>query len=532
MNPWISALREGVVSGTSASVFSTLALAIAGRKQAGSWTAPTNSTSHWIWGWPALHVDRATWRHTATGYAIHHSAAVFWAVLHARSTQSVAATYRPGPAVAAGLAAAAIACVADFRATPQRLTPGFEHRLSRPALALVYGAFGLGMALASLAWRARGSDRAQLQAALDAGERSRPDRQAGGNADCCPQSSRDVRAANREQSMKLKLKPLREQVIVITGAGSGIGAATAKMAARRGAKVVLAGRQEESLARVVADIERDGGSAVSITADVGVEADHDRILERAVQSYGRVDTWVNNAGVSIFGTLESVPVEDQRKLFDTDYWGVVYGSMVAVRHMKQEGGALINVGSEVSDRAVPLQGAYSAAKHAVKGFTDALRMELREDDAPISVTLIKPASIATGFTSHARNYMDVQPDLPSPIYAAETVAEAILHAAERPTRDLYVGSASRAISTLGQNLPSLADRMGSWLFRQQRGDAAAQGGSDSLYDAGGSHPAQERQGRRHSVYTQMAIHPRSTSLAAAALVLGGAACWLLRRNHR
>ncbi|HCW20987.1 MAG TPA: short-chain dehydrogenase, partial [Achromobacter sp.] len=155
--------------------------------------------------------------------------------------------------------------------------------------------------------------------------------------------------------MKLSLKPLRDQVIVITGAGSGIGAATARMAGERGAKVVLAGRQEEALARIVEEVIRGGGAAVSVVADVGIEADHQRILDHAIQSYGRVDTWVNNAGVSIYGSLEQVPIEDQRKLFDTDYWGVVYGSLTAVRHMKQSGGALINVGSEVSDRAIPLQ---------------------------------------------------------------------------------------------------------------------------------------------------------------------------------
>lgn len=330
--------------------------------------------------------------------------------------------------------------------------------------------------------------------------------------------------------MKLSLKPLRDQVIVITGAGSGIGAATARMAGERGAKVVLAGRQEEALARIVEEVIRGGGAAVSVVADVGIEADHQRILDHAIQSYGRVDTWVNNAGVSIYGSLEQVPIEDQRKLFDTDYWGVVYGSLTAVRHMKQSGGALINVGSEVSDRAIPLQGTYSAAKHAVKGFTDALRMELREEKAPISVTLIKPASVATGFTVHARNYMDVEPDLPPPVYAAETVADAILHAAQHPTRDLFVGSASRAIATLGQNVPSLADRMSGWLYRHQRGEAPAAGGSDSLYTAGGEHSAVRRRGRRHSVYTQMVTHPRS-SLATTA-ILSGAVLWALSRRGR
>ncbi|WP_144631080.1 SDR family oxidoreductase [Bordetella genomosp. 13] len=332
--------------------------------------------------------------------------------------------------------------------------------------------------------------------------------------------------------MKLRLKPLRAQVIVITGAGSGIGAATARMAAREGARLVLCGRGEEALTRLAEDIVRDGGQAKVVTADTGVPEDHERVLQRALDTYGRVDTWVNNAGVSIFGTLEDVPLEDQRKLFETDYWGVVYGSMTAVRHMKRSGGgALINLGSEVSDRAVPLQGAYSAAKHAVKGFTDALRMELREARAPISVTLIKPASISTGFTEHARNYMDVEPQLPPPVYAPEMVAEAILHAAQHPVRDVYVGGASRAISVVGQNMPGLADRMAGWLMRNQRGKGPSVGLSDSLYEGGGAHPATEQSGRRRSVYTSAALNSGTTWLAAAALI-GGAALWMRREKHR
>lgn len=332
--------------------------------------------------------------------------------------------------------------------------------------------------------------------------------------------------------MKLRLKPLREQVIVITGAGSGIGAATARMAAQQGAKVVLCGRGEEALTRLADEIAGAGGQAKVIVADAGVPEDHERILQNALAAYGRVDTWVNNAGVSIFGPLEDVPLEDQRKLFETDYWGVVYGSMTAVRHFKVSGGgALINVGSEVSDRAVPLQGAYSAAKHAVKGFTDALRMELQQQGAPVSVTLIKPASIATGFTEHARNYMDVEPQLPPPVYAPEMVAEAILHAAQHPVRDLYVGSASRAISMVGQNMPGLADRMAGWLMRSQRGKGPAVRGSDSLYEGGGSHPASMRPARRRSVYTYAAMNSGKSWLAAAA-VLGGAALWMRHAKHR
>ena len=328
--------------------------------------------------------------------------------------------------------------------------------------------------------------------------------------------------------MKVRLKKLHDQVIVITGASSGIGLATAQLAARHGAKVVLACRNQQALDEVVANLRAEGGDAMAVQADVGVAADHDRILGAAIERYGRVDTWVNNAGVSIFGRLEDVPIEDQRRLFDTNYWGVVYGSTTAVAHLKKQGGALINVGSEVSDRAVPLQGAYSASKHAVKGYTDALRMELEADGAPISVTLIKPASIATGYSQHARNYMDVEPRLPPPLYAADTVARAILYAAEHPRRDIFVGSASKAISSMGQRMPAMADRMAGWLIRHQRSDTPAGDRADALYEAGAPvhddtahHDGHPPHVRKTSIYTHLTTGGRGLLWAgAAALVCG------------
>lgn len=328
--------------------------------------------------------------------------------------------------------------------------------------------------------------------------------------------------------MKVRLKKLHDQVIVITGASSGIGLATARLAARRGAKVVLACRNQEVLNQVVDELRAAGGDALAVPADVGVAADHDRILGAAIERYGQIDTWVNNAGVSIFGRLQDVPIEDQRRLFDTNYWGVVYGSTTAAAHLKKHGGALINVGSEVSDWAVPLQGAYSASKHAVKGYTDALRMELEAEAAPISVTLIKPASIATGYADHARNYMDVEPRLPPPLYSAETVARAILYAAEHPRRDIYVGSASKAISSMGQRMPGLADRMAGWLIRHQRSDRPAGDRADALYEAGAPSRADTARGdgdvphvRRGSVYTHLTTGGRGLLWAgAAALVCG------------
>jgi len=162
----------------------------------------------------------------------------------------------------------------------------------------------------------------------------------------------------------MKLKRLKDQTIVITGATSGIGLATARMAARAGASVVLSGRSAEALESVCEEIEAAGGKAAAVVADVSNPEDVRRLAEEAVRRFGGFDTWVNNAGVSIYGNVFDIPIEDQRKLFETNYWGVVTGSSAALQHLKGKGtgGAIINVGSVVSDRAFPLQGVYSASK--------------------------------------------------------------------------------------------------------------------------------------------------------------------------
>ncbi|PLC54240.1 short-chain dehydrogenase [Pollutimonas nitritireducens] len=324
--------------------------------------------------------------------------------------------------------------------------------------------------------------------------------------------------------MKKTLKPLKQQVIVITGASSGIGLATARIAARRGARLVLACRNKPALDRLVEELKAEGADAIAVKADVGIQEDHRKILDAAITAFGGVETWVNNAGVSIFGKLEEVAIDDQRQLFETNYWGVVYGSLTAISQLRLTGGALINVGSEVSDRAVPLQGAYSASKHAVKGFTDALRMELEADGAPVSVTLIKPASIDTGFLQHAKNYLDVEPQLAPPVYDAKVVAEAILYAAEHPMRDVFVGSASKAISAFGQRMPSFADKLlGRSMIRAQRSDRPAQARHDALWDAGDDLARESRDTDKHarsfSVYTDMNTRWRALTLTSAGLAI-------------
>jgi short-subunit dehydrogenase len=335
--------------------------------------------------------------------------------------------------------------------------------------------------------------------------------------------------------MNVSLKPLKDQVIVITGASSGIGLVTARMASTQGARVVLAARNEEALSRLANELNSGGARAIAVGGDVGSESDMRRIADETIARFGGFDTWVNNAGVSVYGNLLELPIEDQRQMFETNFWGVVYGSRIACQHLRGRGGALINIGSVVSDRAVPMQGIYSASKHAVKGYTDALRIEIEKEGLPISVTLIQPASIDTPFPRHAANYMDVEPTLPPPVYAPELVAETILHAAENPVRNLFVGEAAKMISSMGKYTPRLADKyMESTMFDQQRTDRpSVPGRENALYEAGyGMAERGDYQGHvfESSPYTKAAMHPLMAGAVALGATLAVAGLFRARRG--
>ena len=335
--------------------------------------------------------------------------------------------------------------------------------------------------------------------------------------------------------MRTQLKPLKNQVIVITGASSGINLVAARKAAGRGARVLLVSRNEEALREICDGIRAGGGEASYAVADVAVESDLQRVAQIALERYGGFDTWVNGAAVSIYGKVLEVTLEDQRRLFETNYWGVVNGSRVAAQHLGERGGVIVNVGSVLSDRAIPIQGVYSASKHAVKGFTDALRMEIETDRLPISVSLIKPSAIDTPYMRHAKNYLDVQPKNPPPVYAPELVADAILYAAEHRVRDIVVGGGGRLISTFGMLFPRLTDLGMRWTmpYFQRTRQPARPREENNLYRP--DHDGEERSGIsdmhvfERSAYTRARLNPLKTAALAAAL--GGAALLALRRGR-
>ncbi|WP_135851805.1 SDR family oxidoreductase [Halorussus salinus] len=337
--------------------------------------------------------------------------------------------------------------------------------------------------------------------------------------------------------MSADLKPLEKQVVVVTGASSGIGLTTARMAADRGARVVVAARSEEALRELTDEIRHSGGEATYVVADVRDRDDVREIAATARDAYGGFDTWVNVAGAFLYGKLEETPVEDMRDQFDTNVWGLLYGSLEATNLLKDRGGAIINVGSVASDRAIPLQGSYSASKHAVEGFTDALRMELEQDGAPVSVTLVKPASIDTPYPDHAKNHMDEAATLPPPVYAPETVARAILDAAENPQRDVYVGGGAKGMAALGHYAAGVLDTVMEKLFvpMQKDDEAPRRDAPNNLDESTGD--LEERGGiDRHvsetSAYTEASQRRSLTGLALAGLGAVGLALYARSRSKR
>jgi len=331
----------------------------------------------------------------------------------------------------------------------------------------------------------------------------------------------------------ITLKPLSRQVIVITGASSGIGLVTARKAAAAGASVVLISRSEEALRRIVGEIEEAGGTAMFAVADVGDLAAVQAAARRAIERFGRIDTWVNNAGVAIYAKLVDTPMDEHERLIRTNYFGVVHGALTAVAHLGRDGGALITVASIASDIPSPVMGAYAASKHAVKAYVESLRIEAIGDGLPLSITLIKPSGIDTPITRHAANHQDGKALIPPPIYDPELVADAILDAAVHPRRDVTVGGGGRAQVLLSVHFPRLLDRFGHLMEPLLRDRARPDVEADNLDAPKGDEQERstDQTGRKTSLYTAAGRH--GTALAVSTLVgVGAAILYRTRRDRR
>jgi NAD(P)-dependent dehydrogenase (short-subunit alcohol dehydrogenase family) len=257
----------------------------------------------------------------------------------------------------------------------------------------------------------------------------------------------------------VQLKPVSEQVVVVMGASSGIGRATALRFAEEGAKVVVAARGKPGLRSLVTEIENGGGTATAVVADVADAVQVQAVADRAVAVCGRIDTWVHMAGVLLVAGFDDTTPEEFARVLQVNLLGQVHGAKAALPHLRREGGAFISMSSMGSQRGIPLQSAYCSSKHGIDGFLESLRVELQRDGVPISVTQIMPGTINTPLFDNARTKMGVKPVAPPPAYPARVVAGAIVHAAAHPVRDLVVGGSAKALITVEKFAPRLLDTL-------------------------------------------------------------------------
>jgi NAD(P)-dependent dehydrogenase (short-subunit alcohol dehydrogenase family) len=253
---------------------------------------------------------------------------------------------------------------------------------------------------------------------------------------------------------------LQNSVVVITGASSGIGRATALAFAESGASVVVAARRGQLLDELAMECEQFGRRAMPVPTDVSDFDAVRRLGQRTMETFGRIDTWVNNHGVAVFGRFEEIPLEDFRRVLEVDFFGAVYGARVALPIFQEQGqGVLINTGSMLSLLAEPYLSAYVAAKHAIRGLSMSLRQELMLAGAKdIHVSTVMPATIDTPFFQHAGNYTGRGIKAMPPVYTPERVANTILEMAQRPKPEVFVGNVARQLWMQQQLAPQLTER--------------------------------------------------------------------------
>jgi len=339
------------------------------------------------------------------------------------------------------------------------------------------------------------------------------------------------RACFDNAPMKLQLKPIEEQVAVVMGASSGIGRATALLMAQKGARVVVSARRQEALDELVQEIERAGGQALAVAADVTDFDQINGVARAAISKWGHIDTWIHTAAAAMYARFEDTSPEEFKRVIEVTQVGAAWGAMVALPHLKKSHGALIQVSSIEALVGIPYQAAYGSAKHGMKAYLDVLRIELHHDQIPVSVTNIMPSGINTPFFTNARTKIGVKPVAVPPMYQPEIVAKAIATAAVKPIPEIIIGGGGVMFALLKRLSPHFVDlTLRKTSFSMQKTDEPKSSAApDNLFssDTGDTRVQGDFSGARGtSLGTWLECHPSlrtalgwGAALGALALVL-------------
>jgi NAD(P)-dependent dehydrogenase (short-subunit alcohol dehydrogenase family) len=306
-------------------------------------------------------------------------------------------------------------------------------------------------------------------------------------------------------------KPLREQVILVTGASSGLGRAIARGAGERGAKVVVTARNQEALENCVAEIKRAGSEGLAVPGDISDQAQVNGVVEAAVERFGRIDTYVANAIVTVYAEVEKLEPEELRRVWEVNFFGVVYGYWAALPHLRASRGTFLHVSSALAYRGIPLQAAYCSTKAGLRAFLESARVEEQKAGTGVAISLVLPGAINTPQFDRDRQKIGYQPQPVPPIYQPEPFAEATLHCAEYPIRELPISWGAQKL-LWGQKL---SPRAGDWMLRrigwksQHTEERKQVDAPDNLFDTlpgdPGAHGRFDDRSRGSTVWTRLRL---------------------------